>query len=77
MPMVVNKSNRTLKLGGQVLGPREFANVEVRDLPNHLFVKSGLIEMAGGNGGGRGRPKKQKQEPEPAQEQQSESESGE
>ena len=76
--MVVNKSNRTLKLGGQTIGPSEFANVEVRDLQNHLFARSGLIETAGGgNGGGRGRPKKQKQEPEPAQEEQSEPESGE
>lgn len=78
MTMIVNKSNRTLKLGGQEVGPSEFADVEVRDLQNHLFARSGLIEVRGGSeGGGRGRPKKQKQEPEPAQAEQSESESGE
>jgi len=78
MTGIINKSDRTLKLGGKDVGPGAFADVEVRDLQSHLFARSGLIEVRGGSeGGGRGRPKKQKQEPGPTQAEQSESESGE
>lgn len=49
MTMVTNVSNRTLCLGGVTLGPREMddVNVPARKLANHLFVRSGLVEVSG------------------------------
>ena len=67
MTMVVNNSGRRLKIGGQVLAPRSFGDVNMpaKDLNNHLFVRSGLIEVSGGKS--QERPKKQEQ-PEPSAE---------
>lgn len=49
MTMVTNVSNRTLCLGGVTLGPREMddVNVPARKLANHLFVRTGLVEVSG------------------------------
>lgn len=66
MTMVLNDThNRTLKLGGKVIPPRgmEDVNMSGKDLNNHLFVRSGLIKIAGG--GVKAAPKSaKKSEPE-------------
>ena len=63
MTMVVNNSPRTLKIAGHQLGPREMADVNMsqKDLRNHLFVRSGDLEVSGGAKPG---PKAKAPEPE-------------
>lgn len=50
MAMVLNTSGRRLKLKGVSIGPREMADVPMahRDLKEHLFVRSGALEVSGG-----------------------------
>lgn len=66
MTMIVNNSNRTLKIAGVQVGPQELAQVDAsaKSLKEHLFVRSGLIEVSGG--GKTAQP--QKAEPEKAEE---------
>lgn len=49
MTTVVNNSSQTLKMGGKILSPRDMADVEVKNLENHLFVRSGLIVVSSGS----------------------------
>lgn len=68
MTMIVNNSDQTLNLAGVQVGPRELAdvNASAKSLREHLFVRSGLVEVSGGK---PSQPQKaQKQEPESTEE---------
>ena len=48
MTMLANVSGQTLKVKGVTIGPRELKDVEgtQKELSNHLFVRTGLLEMS-------------------------------
>lgn len=50
MAMVLNNSGRVLKVRGAEIHPREMADVPLShsELRDHLFVRSGLLEVSGG-----------------------------
>jgi hypothetical protein len=59
MTMIVNNSERVLKIAGVEVGPREMAevNASAKDLKEHLFVRCGWVEVSGKPG----RPAKAKE----------------
>ena len=48
MTMLANVSGQTLKVKGVTIGPRELKDVEGtrKELANHLFVRTGILEMS-------------------------------
>ena len=48
MAMIVNTSNCTLVIGGKTLPPRGMESVDLsaKQLKEHLFVRSGLVEVS-------------------------------
>jgi len=73
MAMIVNNSERVLKIAGVEVGPREMAEVNesAKALKEHLFVRCGWVEVSGKSA------QPQKAKPEPQAEQSEEPEGGE
>lgn len=69
MAMVLNNSGQRLKIKGVSIGPREMANVDLSssELRNHLFVRSGLLDVSKGTNGTTA-GKRKAQEPESTEE---------